>query len=113
MAAREQGESEGRIYELGGPAVYSFRALLRLLLEEIGRRRLLLPIPFPLAAVLGAMLQYLPGAPLTLDQVRLLRQDNVVSPSAASFATLGLRPVAIETVLPTYLASYRRRAARG
>ena len=68
----------GKTYELGGPRVYSFAELMRLLLTEIGRKRLLLPLPFPIASLLGAVMQCLPMPPLTLDQVRLLKRDNVV-----------------------------------
>src|SRR5438045_1925000 len=50
----------GRTYELGGPTVYSFRELVQIVLRETGRRRALLPIPFPLASLLGGVLQFLP-----------------------------------------------------
>ena len=33
----------GKLYELGGPRVYSYKALVQLVLEQTGKRRLLLP----------------------------------------------------------------------
>ncbi|MBL8709480.1 MAG: complex I NDUFA9 subunit family protein, partial [Rhodospirillaceae bacterium] len=99
----------GRTYELGGPRVYSFADLLRLMLSEIGRCRLLIPMPFALARLKAAFLQLLPVPPLTVDQVRLLQRDNVVSPQALTLKDLGLPATAAEAVLPTYLDRYRPR----
>jgi NADH dehydrogenase len=53
------------------------------------------------------LLQCLPSPPLTLDQVRLLKRDNVVSPGAKGLADLGIAPMAVEVILPTYLDKYR------
>jgi len=104
-------ETAGRTYELGGPAVFTFRRLMELMLAEIGKRRLLAPVPWPLASLLGAAGD-LGGAfvepPVTADQVRLLRTDNVVSGACPGLAELGITPTTLEAVLPTYLYRYRR-----
>ncbi len=102
-------EAAGKTYELGGPRIYTFRALLEILLQEIGRKRILLPIPFAIASVMGAVMQCLPAPQLTLDQVRLLKRDNVAAPGALGFADLGLAPNGLETILPTYLDKFRKR----
>jgi NADH dehydrogenase len=111
-AALADPAAAGRDFELGGPAVYSFAELMRLMLREIGRGRLLVPLPFALAGLIGFMgdvagFVSLP-APLTLDQVRLLRRDNVVAPGAAGLAELGVAPTAVEPIIPTYLYRYRK-----
>jgi NADH dehydrogenase len=116
IVALTADHSAGKIYELGGPRIYSFRELMELLLRQIQgaddgavlQEHVLVEIPFVLAELIGAVGQFLPGAPLTLDQVRLLRRDNVVSPGAAGFAELGLVPTAPELILPGYLDRYRR-----
>ena len=107
--ALERPECRGKTYELGGPKPYSFKELLTLMLDQIGRRRLLLPVPFGLAEIQGSLLELVPliPPPLTRDQVRLLRHDNVVSPGALGLADLGIEPTAVETVIPTYLDRYR------
>lgn len=97
----------GRTFELGGPRVYSFKALMELLLKTIHRRRLLLPVPGALMKLPAAVMELLPQPPLTRDQIRLLGHDNVVSDAADGFAALGLEPTAIEAMLPTYLDRYR------
>jgi NADH dehydrogenase len=94
---------DGRTYELGGPAVYSFKELLQLILRETGRRRLLVPLPFGLAMLKAAFLQILPKPLLTMDQVRLLKKDNVVASTAPGLADLGITPTSVEAVVPSYL----------
>jgi NADH dehydrogenase len=101
--------AQGKTYELAGPRVYSFRQLMEILLAEIGRRRLLLPLPFPIAGLMGAVMQCLPFPQLTLDQVRLLKRDNVASPGALGLADLGITPNGLEGILPTYLDRYRKQ----
>jgi uncharacterized protein YbjT (DUF2867 family) len=98
----------GRIYELGGPKIYTLRELVELLLAEIRRRRLLVDLPFGLAELQARFLSMLPKPPLTPDQVELLKRDNVVSAGAMTLETLGITPTALEMILPTYLDRFRR-----
>jgi uncharacterized protein YbjT (DUF2867 family) len=100
--------SAGRTYELGGPKVYTFRALMELLLEEVHRKRLLVDIPFSIASLQARLMAILPNPPLTADQVEMLKRDNVVSAGALTLATLGITPTALEAILPTYLDRFRR-----
>jgi uncharacterized protein YbjT (DUF2867 family) len=106
------GEADSGLYELGGPRVATFRELMRLMLKIIRRRRAIANIPFPLARLQARFLQLagLIGIKpmLTVDQVRLLERDNVVSDGARGFAELGIQPTAMEAVLDGYLYSYRR-----
>lgn len=99
------------IYELGGPEVKSFRECLELMLGEIDRTRLLLPLPWGLASAIASVAQFLPGKLLTPDQVRLLRVDNVVSELALSeertLAGLGISPTSLAAILPSYLVRFR------
>jgi NADH dehydrogenase len=98
----------GRTYELGGPKIYTFRALMELLLAEIRRKRLLIEIPFGLASLQARLMAILPSPPLTPDQVELLKRDNVVSTGALTLAMLGITPTAVEAILPTYLDRFRK-----
>ncbi len=110
--AVEDGVSGGKIYELGGPVVKSFRELMSFTLETIGRRRLLVPVPTPLAMLKAQVLEMLPGKLLTVDQVRLLQYDSVVSAEAAAekrtFEAIGLAPDSMEAIAPTYLWRFRK-----
>lgn len=103
----------GKTYELGGPRVYSFAELMRLMLETVGRRRCLLKLPFWTADIIGTFASLAPGRPvLTRDQARLLRSDNVVEAGALGLAELGIEPTACEVILPTYLDRFRRDGRR-
>ena len=99
----------GRTYELGGPHIYTFKELMELLLRQIHRRRLLVPWPFALAELQAAFFELLPVPPLTRDQVRLLRRDNVVTEGALTLADLGIAATAAEVILPSYLDRHRPR----
>ena len=111
-AAVTDPSAEGRTYELGGPGVYSFRELMTLLLADIRRERLLLPVPFGVAGLLGRMgdlMSFLPIAPwITSDQVALLKRDNVVAAGALGLRDLGVTPSPMEPILPTYLYRFMK-----
>lgn len=111
VAALSREDSRSRTYELGGPAVRSFRELLVYLLHVLGRRRLLLPLPFAVARLQAQVLQYLPEPPLTPDQVTLLTRDNVVTGGHPGLAELGITPTPMEAIVPTYVRPYARRTA--
>lgn len=109
VTALSSQAARGRTFELGGPSIYSFKELLQLILRETGRRRALIPLPFGLASVQAAFLQLLPKPVLTMDQVKLLKKDNVVAPTAAGLADLGITPTSVEAVVPSYLWRYRAK----
>ena len=104
----DEPDTAGKTFELGGPRIYSLRQVMELVLREIDRKRVLLPLPFAVAMVQGLFFELLPVPPLTRDQVRLLMRDNVVSEGALTLADLGLEPTSVEAILPTYLGRYRR-----
>ena len=109
--ALQQPASAGAVYELGGPGIYSFKALLELICRETGHHPLLMPIPFPIASLIGAVgdLQSMIVAPfLTSDQVVLLRRDNVVGSGALGLADLGVAAASVEAITPSYLYRYRK-----
>ncbi len=101
----------GAVYELGGPEVRSFRSCLELMLKVIRRNRLLVPLPFGLARFQARFLQLLPNPLLTVDQVELLKSDNVVSDAARTegrtLQGLGIEPRTMAAILPTYLERFR------
>jgi uncharacterized protein YbjT (DUF2867 family) len=104
-------EAEGGTYELAGPAVFSFKELMQRMLAETGQHRLLVPLPFLAGDVLGAagdIAGYFIAPPVTSDQVKQLRSDNVASGAYPGLAALGITPTTLEAVLPTYLYRYRK-----
>lgn len=109
--ATVSAEAEGETFELGGPSIWTFEDILKFILRETNRRNLLLPLPFPIARVIGSLAQ-IPAViglkpQLTKDQVVLLETDNVVSPGAKGLADLGIEPSGLEAIAPGYLWRYR------
>lgn len=108
------GRAKGGVYELGGPDVNTFRELMGEMLKVIRRRRAVINIPFWIARIMGGFFDIvnrvslgLVPAQVTLDQVRNLANDNVVSDVAKDFEALGIQPMALEAVLPEYLWRFR------
>ena len=104
--------TKGKTYDLGGPTVYSFKNLMKLVLTVTGRTRLLVPMPFGLAMILAWFLEFWPRPILTTDQVNTLRCDNIVSNKNPGLKELGITPIAAEAILPTYLHRFRTPAKR-
>ena len=112
VARAVDGEARGGcIYELGGPEVVSFRQCMEIVCRETDRKRLLLPIPWFAAKAMARITGWLPGAPITLDQVLQLQHDNVVSQKAIeerrTLEGLGIRPHSLASILPSYLVRFR------
>ncbi|MBV9992889.1 MAG: complex I NDUFA9 subunit family protein [Alphaproteobacteria bacterium] len=113
LRALQDTATRGKTYELGGPTIYTFKELMQAMLREIRRRRLLVPLPFMLASVKAFFLQmtkFVGVAPLlTPDQVEMLKTDNVASPQAPGLDALGIAPIALEAVIPSYLWRFRAK----
>lgn len=111
--ALQDTSTSGKVYELGGPRVYSFKELMQIVLSETQRKRLLAPVPWPIARLQGRILGLLPAPLLTLDQVKMLEDDNVVSDAATAdhrtIQDLGIDPKTVEAIVPGYLWMYRRQ----
>jgi uncharacterized protein YbjT (DUF2867 family) len=108
----ERSDTAGRTYELGGPEVYSFKEMLELLLAAVGWRRVLLPIPFPLAGVLAEILERMPASPVTRDQIRLLKTDKINSGCEPTLADLDVRPTDLRVFLNAFAALQGRSARK-
>jgi uncharacterized protein YbjT (DUF2867 family) len=103
----------GRVYELGGPEIKTFRECMEIVLRETRRKRPLVSLPFPLAEVMAKLTGWFPGAPITLDQVEQLKTDNIVSEAAIAdgrtLEGIGVEPHTLAAILPSYLYRYMPR----
>ncbi len=98
----------GVTYEVGGPEVASFRALMRLVLDITHRHRPLVAMPEALVRAQVALTAWLPNPPLTRDQLLMLERDNVCTAGMPGLAELGIVPKAMAAVVPGYLSRFRR-----
>ena len=105
--------SSGATYELGGPRTYSFKELMIIVLDAIDRKRMLVPLPFTIAGVMGLAGELTGALPfvspfLTRDQVENLKSNNTVSDEAKGFSDLGITPEALEAIVPAYLVRFKK-----
>lgn len=103
--------ADGKVFELGGPEVMTFRQCMEEMLRVVDRRRIFVSLPFRVAGLIGTVAGFLPKPPITADQVNLLKVDNIVSGEAMAegrtLAGLGVEATSVEAVLPSYLWRYR------
>jgi NADH dehydrogenase len=99
----------GQTFELGGPRVYTLREIMELVLAATRRRRLLATMPFGVAKFVGFFAGILPNAPITMDQVELLKRDNLVDGAARTLRDLGIEPTPAEAVIDSYLGRFRKQ----
>ena len=92
-------DTQGETYELGGASRHRYREVVELVLASRGRKRPLLPVPFPIWHALALLMGVLPNPPLTRDQVLLMQSDNVVADDAAGFGALGLQARSLREAL--------------
>ena len=114
------GGSHGRVYELGGPHIYTLEMLVRFAGEAIGQDRRIIKLPRWAGRLQARLFELLPGPPiLTRDNLDSMKTDNVLSAPMA--AELNLTPASLEAVAPEYLTdatprgrfnTYRARAHR-
>ena len=107
VAVLERPDTAKSVFELGGPHVYTYREIGKLVLREIDRHKRIVGVPAGLMKIMGFFAEFLPVPPLTHDQVDLLVTDNVTRPGAPGLAELGIEPTAAEAILPMYLDRYR------
>ena len=107
MAALDPGRFGGNGYEIAGPQVMSMAELHHAILEITGQRPEVVHMPDLLTGLL-AKLGWLPGAPLTEDQWRMLQRDNVPSGSAPGLEAFGIEPTPLAAVGYEWLGRFHR-----
>lgn len=106
------GHNSGKVYELGGPDVATMKELTEFTLATAQRKRLLVPVPWGIANVIGTIAGLLPGAPIDRDQMDLIRPDHIVSDTAKregrDLAGLGITARSFRSITPGYLYRFRK-----
>ena len=95
------------IYELGGPEVLNFKELLQKMLRYTGQKVKLIVLPYWAAKIQAVLMSILPNPPITLDQIKSLKHNNIVSDNAKTLPDLSVKPTSMDAILPNYLERYR------
>jgi len=106
LASITAEQAAGKLFELGGPEVKTFRELIEYMLKMIERHRRIFDMPTALARFNALFLEHLPGKLLTQDQIKLLQSDNIVAPGVPDLASLGITATPLDMVVPQYLSRF-------
>jgi uncharacterized protein YbjT (DUF2867 family) len=101
----QRAETPSRIFEFGGPRVYSYEEFLRTVAHQAGIAPRLVPIPFAVWHALTWASEMLPDPPLTRNQVDLMKIHTVSSPEMPGFSELGITPHSVEAILQRMLSN--------
>jgi NADH dehydrogenase len=108
-AALEPRKHAGQVYELGGPHVFTMAELNASISRLTGREgKPVAVIPDAVGGLMAKLTGWLPGAPITMDQWRMLQVPNVVSEGATGFEAFGIRPQPFEAVAGNWLTPFRK-----
>jgi uncharacterized protein YbjT (DUF2867 family) len=97
-----------KTYELGGPQVISMGDLNRWIAQTTGRKRAFIGVPDAIAGLMASATGWMPGAPMTRDQWRMLQADNVLT-GDDGLAAMDIAPTPLDAVAEGWLVQYRRQ----
>jgi uncharacterized protein YbjT (DUF2867 family) len=108
VKAIEIKRNEGKIYEIGGPKVINFGNMVKSILNSIGKKRLVVDLPLPLARIQAALFSLMSKPLLTKDQCEILNEaDNIVSNNHLTLKDLNIKPDDVEQAMPKWLWRFR------
>lgn len=96
----------GTTLELGGPDILSMGDLIRWIATATARKRRIVELPDAVGAAIAAV-GFLPGAPITQDQWKMLANDSIVA-ATNGLTLLGITPTPLDVVAPGWLVRYRK-----
>jgi len=102
-----QREQTGpNMFECGGPSVYSYEELLRVVANAAGIKPILLPVPIAAWGALAWISEMLPSPPITRNQVELMQIDSTSMQGIPGLEELGISPHSVEEMLLDLLSSH-------
>jgi len=108
VKAIEIKKNEGKIYEIGGPKVISFGNMVKSILKSIGKKRLVIDLPMPLAKIQALLFSLMSKPLLTKDQCEILNEaDNIVSNNNLTLKDLNIKPDDVEKAMSKWLWRFR------
>jgi uncharacterized protein YbjT (DUF2867 family) len=86
-------------FEFGGPRIYTYKELLREIARQLDTHIMLMPMPFAMWNALAGVAEVFPAAPITRNQVDLMRRDNVAAIEAPGLKELDIEPRTISEIV--------------
>lgn len=112
-AAINPGDHAGKTFTLGGPDIMSMAEINAWLAQAIGRAPTFIPVPATASCALAKLTGWLPGAPITSDQLAMLATDNVADTTLPGLDALGVTATPLAAVAPSWLTGYRKHGRFG
>ena len=106
-ASLEDPMTWGKSYELAGPQAFTLKELVKWTAKTRGLKSFVIGLPGPLSASMAMLMNLVPGKPFSWDNYQSLKTDNVSSEDG--FAYFHINPMAIDLVVPAYLAGTARQ----
>ena len=118
VAALQSSDARGRIFELGGPDVLSFTAILQMISDLTGLDRPVVALSDFTSGLLAKVGDFVPFMPMNSDQLAMLKLGNICAPGMPGLEQLGITPTPLAAFVPEMMQRYRRggrfaKAARG
>ena len=99
---------KGKILEVGGEEVFTFKEILEIILNELELKRKFITIPFGISIKLASFLEFFPAPILTSDQVEMLKKDNIVSKKYNYRKTLEYLPMPFKKMIKKQLSFMKK-----
>ncbi|MFZ4382892.1 MAG: complex I NDUFA9 subunit family protein [Sandarakinorhabdus sp.] len=107
VAGLTRSDAHGRIFELGGPDVLSFKAILEMISALTGLDRQVVGFSDFTSAMLARLGDILPFMPMNSDQLAMLKLGNICAPGMPGLAELGITPTPLASFLPQMMMRHR------
>ena len=104
----DKAATHGQTYQLCGPRVYSLRELVTYVRDQLGLKRMIVGLPDPLAKLQARIFDFVPGKPLSTDNLRSLMVHSICD--SDGLAELGIEATPLEGIVPMYLSREGRAA---
>ena len=97
-----------KILEIGGEEVFTFKKILEIMLEELQLKRKLVTVPYGISKKLAFFLEILPSPVLTMDQVEMLKSDNIISKKYNYKKTLKYLPMPFRKMIKKQISFMKK-----
>jgi uncharacterized protein YbjT (DUF2867 family) len=108
VKAIEIKKNDGKIYEIGGPTIISFRDMVKSIVSTIKKKRIIIEMPMPLARIQATLFSLMPKPLLTKDQCEILNEsNNIVSNKNLTLNDLNIKPADVQQAMSKWLWRFR------